>query len=268
MSFDISGATKMRLHIIAGLLSVFLFGLATGLLLSGSLVPTQPQLPLQQSDSGAPLLEALEAGTYTASIPIVSVTNTGAGMLHHAEVEIVDGKGRLLFNTNPFVEPDTQLSLETAKKVAQLYTDKNLEGKDAIYSINAENVQLVGGPSAGAAITIATISAIIQEPIREGIAITGTIEIDGSIGPVGGIPEKAIAAAEAGIKLFLVPEGQSKVVIYERKTQTQQGRGFTLRRTYYEPVEVDLNAEVFKEYGMEIREVKTIWEAAGLLFGK
>jgi PDZ domain-containing protein len=37
------------------------------------------------------------------------------------------------------------------------------------------------------------------------IATTGTIDADGEVGPVGGVPQKAVAAEDAGAQLFLVP---------------------------------------------------------------
>jgi PDZ domain-containing protein len=39
------------------------------------------------------------------------------------------------------------------------------------------------------------------------IAGTGTIDVEGTVGPIGGIPLKMVAAEEIGAELFLVPEG-------------------------------------------------------------
>ena len=44
--------------------------------------------------------------------------------------------------------------------------------------------------------------------IRRGIALTGTITTDGTIGPVGGIPDKIRAAVREGYRIILIPEGQ------------------------------------------------------------
>ena len=44
--------------------------------------------------------------------------------------------------------------------------------------------------------------------IRRGIALTGTIAKDGTIGPVGGIPDKIRAAAREGYRTILIPQGQ------------------------------------------------------------
>lgn len=64
----------------------------------------------------------------------------------------------------------------------------------------------VDGPSAGAAITIAILSAVTKKPLRQDIAITGEISLHGRIKPVGGIIEKVYGASQAGIKKVIIPE--------------------------------------------------------------
>ncbi|MEQ8201318.1 MAG: Lon family ATP-dependent protease [Syntrophomonadaceae bacterium] len=63
----------------------------------------------------------------------------------------------------------------------------------------------VDGPSAGAAIFLAITSAIFNRPVRQDIAISGEISIQGRIKPVGGIYQKIIGAQKAGIRKVLIP---------------------------------------------------------------
>jgi PDZ domain-containing protein len=42
------------------------------------------------------------------------------------------------------------------------------------------------------------------------VAITGTIELDGTVGAIGGLRQKASAVAQAGVDLFIVPESQGE----------------------------------------------------------
>ena len=65
----------------------------------------------------------------------------------------------------------------------------------------------VGGPSAGLLMALNVYNLLTLEDITKGkvIAGTGTIEIDGSVGPVGGIKQKVIAAKRIGAALILVP---------------------------------------------------------------
>ena len=65
----------------------------------------------------------------------------------------------------------------------------------------------VGGPSAGMMMALNVYNLLIESDITNGkkIAGTGTIEIDGSVGPVGGVKQKVIAAKRANASLILVP---------------------------------------------------------------
>jgi Lon-like protease len=64
------------------------------------------------------------------------------------------------------------------------------------------------GPSAGAAMAVGFIAMFKDEHIQRGIALTGTIEPGGQIGPVGGIPDKIRAAVREGYCTVLIPRGQ------------------------------------------------------------
>lgn len=65
----------------------------------------------------------------------------------------------------------------------------------------------VGGPSAGLAFTLAILDRMTPGSLLgdRRVAVTGTIELDGSVGPVGGVDHKTEAAVREGAKLFLVP---------------------------------------------------------------
>lgn len=65
----------------------------------------------------------------------------------------------------------------------------------------------VGGPSAGLAFTLGIIDAATEGDLTGGekVAVTGTIEFDGQIGAVGGVPQKAAAVRDDGYHHFIVP---------------------------------------------------------------
>lgn len=65
----------------------------------------------------------------------------------------------------------------------------------------------VGGPSAGLAFTLAILDQLTPGDLTgDGrVAVTGTIELDGTVGPVGGVKQKTEAAIDAGAKVFIVP---------------------------------------------------------------
>ncbi len=78
---------------------------------------------------------------------------------------------------------------------------------DLPFRLRFDDVE-IGGPSAGITYALAVYDLIVPEDLARGrdIASTGEINLDGRVGPVGGVEEKAIAAEIAGADLFLVPE--------------------------------------------------------------
>ena len=66
----------------------------------------------------------------------------------------------------------------------------------------------MGGPSAGVMYTLTLIDLLTEEDLVGGniIAGTGTISADGSVGPIGGVRQKVVAAQNAGARYVLVPE--------------------------------------------------------------
>jgi hypothetical protein len=64
------------------------------------------------------------------------------------------------------------------------------------------------GPSAGAAMAVGFIALFKGERLQRGVALTGTIESDGDVGPVGMIPDKVRAAVREGYRTVLIPAGQ------------------------------------------------------------
>ena len=66
------------------------------------------------------------------------------------------------------------------------------------------------GPSAGAAITTAIVSAMTNIPVRPDVAMTGEITLRGEVLEIGGLKEKLLAALRGGIKKVLIPESNVK----------------------------------------------------------
>ena len=62
------------------------------------------------------------------------------------------------------------------------------------------------GPSAGCAITTSLLSLALQRPVRQGLAMTGEISLNGKVLPVGGIKEKVMAARRAGVNEIILPK--------------------------------------------------------------
>ena len=68
----------------------------------------------------------------------------------------------------------------------------------------------IGGPSAGLMVGLTVYDLLADEDLLAGrrVAGTGTLDVDGRVGPVGGVAEKTLAAVDAGMDVLLVPAGE------------------------------------------------------------
>jgi PDZ domain-containing protein len=70
----------------------------------------------------------------------------------------------------------------------------------------------IGGPSAGLAFALDVTDELAEDDLDRGrrIAATGEIALDGTVGPIGGIQQKTIAAKRLGAAMFLVPDANAE----------------------------------------------------------
>jgi len=194
---------------------------------------------------------------YQTKVNLVAVDQNGNGVITPLIVEIKPGNGKALTNVDKLLFwVDTQQSIQIAKAVAENVTGINASNYDLTYTIES-NASLIGGPSAGAALTIATVAALEKKTLKSDVMITGTINPDGTIGEVGGVLEKAKAAKEEGAKLFLVPSGQGQQTYLQPVENCVRKLGFIFCETTYKQITVNIG----KDVGISVIEVKNINDA-------
>ncbi len=66
------------------------------------------------------------------------------------------------------------------------------------------------GPSAGVTLFTALFSLFLKKPVKRKLAMTGEISLRGEVLPIGGLPEKLMAAQRAGVKTVLIPKGNEE----------------------------------------------------------
>lgn len=178
------------------------------------------------------------------------------GALLNISVEVRPGKGRVLVQTTPLMGVVFQDAANTAVFVAENNTGRQLSSSDIIFSIIApDQIPAVDGPSAGALMTLLTISAIDSNTkLNDSITLTGTIDNEGNIGPIGGVLEKAKAAETGGKTLFLIPSENRELVTY--KYVDRKFGGFTVTERVAETV--DAKEYIEKNVGIRIEYVDTI----------
>ncbi len=159
------------------------------------------------------LLSSVFAVLPKGQMKIFAVTTEGTAVTADLFLTIESGSGEIWTNVYPLVGTTTQSAAITAVDVAENYSSetKNLDFKFDIDS----DASIVEGPSAGSAMALLAISMLQDKRLNERIGITGTISSQGKIGPVGGVFAKTEEANNQGLKLFMIPKGESRQVIKE-----------------------------------------------------
>jgi uncharacterized protein len=221
-------------------------------------------LPAASNATAAALTDQQPIPVLTVSAdPITEYVYPDSGQVVNMTIDIAEGHGRVLINTNINTGGSWQNATKTAVHVAQSLTHKDLKSKDIIFTAISENASRISGgidgPSAGGAMTVLLASELEGKRINNFTIMTGTINPDGTIGRVGGVLEKAIAAGKYGSKLMLVPAGQP---YYPEGTCLTQGEMTKQGSPRICILELKSLSDLMQQrYGMKVIEVHNVREA-------
>jgi uncharacterized protein len=122
------------------------------------------------------------------------------------------GSGHVFVETAPLTGVDFQETARDAVQVAADTAHVNPNQRDFEFVLHVPSgVDAVDGPSAGLPMTIATYSAITNKPTNPNVYATGAIDSSGTISDVSGVYLKALAAAQSGARVILVPSDETVV---------------------------------------------------------
>ena len=113
---------------------------------------------------------------------------------------------------------DMSTSQSKAITAALTYLSMHPELEVSTQQLNSQNiafdVKRTGGPSGGMIFALGVIELLTPTDLLHGrhISGTGTIAADGTVGPIGGINEKILAAHRAGAEIFLAPVGNAREI--------------------------------------------------------
>jgi len=192
----------------------------------------------------------------TLEVHAPAVSSSGVGVISKIVLAVAyPGSGRVFFSALPYTEVDTQGAARVAAFVASVIAQVDFSSYD-YYVLVESPTPVIGGPSAGALFAVGFTSLLLDLPLNSTVTMTGMINPDGTIGPVGGLKEKLEAAASSGFRVFLIPSGQR---IYRYPVYEEVEIGWvTIRRLTYRVLDL-------VEYGVELNtnvvEVSTVLDA-------
>jgi ATP-dependent Lon protease len=139
-------------------------------------------------------------------------TEVGGDLLT-IEAAVMPGKGNII-RTGQLGDVMKE-SVEAARSVVRSRA-RRLGIKDEMFEKRDIHIHVPDGatpkdgPSAGAAMTTAFVSALTGIPVRADVAMTGEITLRGEVTAIGGLKEKLLAAHRGGIKTVMIPEENVK----------------------------------------------------------
>ena len=137
----------------------------------------------------------------------LAYTQSGGDLLP-IEVKLMAGQGKveLTGSLGDVMRESATIAMSYVRSVAEEFDIESSVFKTTDVHIHfPEGAVPKDGPSAGAAIVVALLSAFSGKPVRCDIAMTGEMTLRGKILPIGGLREKTFAAARAGIRDVLIP---------------------------------------------------------------
>ena len=156
-------------------------------------------------------------GTRVGRVNGLAITGSDAGSVLPimAEVTPAQGASGTVVATGMLKEI-AQESIKNVSAILKKFTGKDVKNIDI-------HIQFIGtymgveGDSASISVATAVISAIDGIPVRQDVAMTGSLSVRGDVLPVGGVTFKIEAAAKAGIKTVLIPRTNLDDVLIEER---------------------------------------------------
>jgi ATP-dependent Lon protease len=169
-------------------------------------------------------------------------TEVGGDVLT-VEVSVLPGGGALSMTgkLGETMRESGQAALSYIRSRAQaLGLEKNFYREIDVHVHLPEGAIPKDGPSAGITMATALVSALTGVPTRDDVAMTGEITLLGNVLPIGGLNEKVVAAARAGVKTVIIPK-QNEKDLKELPEYLKQAVQFKLVETMDQVLEIALN---------------------------
>jgi uncharacterized protein len=217
---------------------------------------TSPTLSWPQSSTATTSSIANRPGTVHMLAVRQVDFNQYEGVVTDVIVAMAPGTGQVFVNTVPLTGYDFQETARTAVNVAAARAHIDPNQYDFGFTIRgSEKIQVVDGPSAGLPMMVAAYSSMTKKLANPNVYSTGEISPDGSVGTVGAVYEKSVAAAQNGAKVILLPNSETTVRII-----TSNGLEISSRT-------VNVQEELRRQYDVTVVGVSNIDEALPYYFG-
>ncbi|RBQ24845.1 MAG: Archaeal Lon protease [Methanocorpusculum sp. MCE] len=158
------------------------------------------------------------SGNLVGRVNGLSVVGNDAGSVLPITAEVTPSQGAGRVIATGLLKEIAQESIKNVSALIKKFSGTDIRKVDI-------HVQFIGtyngveGDSASVTVATAVISALEDIPVRQDVAMTGSLSVRGDVLPIGGVTYKIEAAAKAGIRTIIIPQSNlADVLIEERYT--------------------------------------------------
>ncbi len=148
-------------------------------------------------------------------LAVMGAGSAMSGILLPIEAEVTPGgKKQEIIATGKLGE----IAKEAVKNVSAIimkYFGEDIKENRDIFVQFLQTYEGVEGDSASVAVATAIISSLKEIPVRQDVAMTGSLSVRGEVLPVGGVSAKVEAAIDTGIKIIIVPKSNLQDIIID-----------------------------------------------------
>jgi Lon-like ATP-dependent protease len=130
-----------------------------------------------------------------------------------AEIAPSQGPGRVIATGK--LQEMAEEAVENVSAIIKKFSDEDIQEKDIHIQFVQAGQQGVDGDSASVTVATAVISALEGIPVKQNLAMTGSLSVRGDVLPVGGVTHKIEAAAKSGIDTIIIPKANEQDVMIE-----------------------------------------------------
>jgi Lon-like ATP-dependent protease len=150
-------------------------------------------------------------------LAVIGSGSTYSGIILPIESEVTPGgKEKSIIATGKLGEIAKE-AITNVSAIVKRYFGEDIKGKYDIYVQFLQTYEGVEGDSASIAVATSIISALKKIPIKQDMALTGSLSVRGEVLPVGGVSSKVEAAIDAGIKKVIVPKSNVQDIVIDKK---------------------------------------------------
>lgn len=157
----------------------------------------------------------VNAGEVIGRVNGLAVMGQDSGIVLPVMAEVTPSQGPGDVIATGQLKEMAQEAVQNVSAIIKKFSDEDISQKDVHIQFVQAGEGGVDGDSASITVATAVISALEEAPVKQDLAMTGSLSVRGDVLPVGGVTHKIEAAAKAGIETIIIPMANEQDVMIE-----------------------------------------------------